>query len=88
MLLKKATLALAAGAALAASVPASARPPHWAPSHGRHAKHHHPHHSYLERPPVVIVQPWTYYYYVPPPAVAYPPAPIFPGWSVRIGLRL
>jgi hypothetical protein len=81
MLWKKLALVTAAGAALAAAVPAYADPPPWAPAHGWRAKHR-PHHRdyvvvhrhYVPVERGVIVHPPIYYEVRPAPVYYGPPA--------------
>jgi hypothetical protein len=99
MLWKKIAVIAAAGAALAATVPAYAGSPYWAPSHGYRAGHwdHRHHHGYYPPQRKVIVVQERPYIYLPPRVVVlnpwpvyapYPqPAPAQPVWDVNVGFR-
>lgn len=99
MLWKKIAVTAAAGAALAATVPAYADSPYWAPAHGYssgHWDHRHHHGYYPQHRQVIVVQPRPYVYLpprivvlIPGPVYApYPqPAPSQPGWDVNVGFR-
>ncbi|OFZ92976.1 MAG: hypothetical protein A2Z64_09715 [Betaproteobacteria bacterium RIFCSPLOWO2_02_67_12] len=63
MLWKRIAILTAAGAALGATAPAFADPPHWAPAHGYRAKHY--------APRVATVYPRPYVVVAPRPVVAY-----------------
>ena len=93
MNLKKLALATAAGAALLATAPAFANPPHWAPAHGWRAKHHHPHYVYrapayvyVPARPVYVPAPAPVYYY-PPRPVIYGQVPVGPDVRIGFGVR-
>jgi hypothetical protein len=100
MLWKKIAVTAAAGAALAAALPAYADSPHWGPSHGYRAGHwdnrHHRGHYHPQRHQVIVVQPRPYIYLPPRVVVLYPgpvyapypqPMPSHPGWDVNVGFR-